>query len=83
MEDIKELIKQCEQLRDDGAFLPTDAPKKIYCERDDMGNVTQAHNNKWPADESMNIEYVRLDIVEHIIGSAFGPQDALSKLRSL
>ena len=30
-----------------------------------------------------DIEYVRKDLVEHIIASALGPQDALFKLRSL
>ena len=30
-----------------------------------------------------NFEYIRKEVVEHIIRSALGPQDALNKLRSL
>ncbi len=29
------------------------------------------------------IEYIRKDLVEHIIRGALGPQDALNKIRSL
>ena len=30
-----------------------------------------------------DIEYIRKDLIEHIIGGALGPQDALNKIRSL
>ena len=29
------------------------------------------------------VEYIRKDVVEHIIRAALGPQDALNKIRSL
>lgn len=32
---------------------------------------------------AINVEYVRKDLVEHIIRGALGPQDALNKIRSL
>ena len=38
-----------------------EAPEKIYCESDGLGNIVKAHNNKWPDDEAENIEYIRTD----------------------
>ena len=83
MEDMNDLLKQLEQLQNNSAFLPNDAPWKIYCDHDCMGNAVMVHNMKWPEDKSENIEYIRKDVVEHIIASALGLQDALNKLRSL
>ena len=83
MGDAKDLLKQMEKLRNNGAFLPTEAPKKIYCDHDCMGNIIRAHNTKWSDDEFENIEYIRKDVVEHIIYSSLGPKEILNKLRSL
>ena len=38
-----------------------DAPEKIYCESDGLGNIVTAHNIKWPDGEAENIEYTRTD----------------------
>ena len=83
MEDAKELIKLVEEYMASGADLPSDAPIKIYCEDDGIGNIVNAHNTKWPGDEGRNIEYIRKDVVERIIRGALGKQDALMKLKSL
>lgn len=51
-------------------------PDKIYT---DGRNISQM-----PVfDEKECVEYIRKEVVEHIIRSALGPQDALNKLRSL
>lgn len=34
-------------------------------------------------EDGSQIEYIRKDLIEHIIGGALGPQDALNKIRSL
>lgn len=39
-----------------------EAPKKIYCESDGLGNIVKAHNIKWPDGEAENIEYTRTDV---------------------
>ena len=38
-----------------------EAPEKIYCESDGLGNIVKVHNIKWPDDEAENIEYTRTD----------------------
>lgn len=38
-----------------------EAPEKIYCESDGLGNIIKAHNIKWPDDEAENTEYTRTD----------------------
>lgn len=39
-----------------------EAPERIYCESDGLGNIIKAHNIKWPDDEAENIEYIRKDV---------------------
>ena len=61
------------------------APDKIYLERD---KETEKIDFRWgdrPVVHSAyeHIEYIRKDLVEHIIRGALGPQDALNKIRSL
>lgn len=41
--------------------MKTNAPDKIYCESDGLGNIVKTHNIKWPDDEAENIEYTRTD----------------------
>lgn len=36
-----------------------EAPERIYCESDGLGNIVKVHNIKWPDDEAENIEYTR------------------------
>jgi hypothetical protein len=60
-------------------------PEKIYIASDegfcfDKSDSEIAWSYKPPFD---SIEYIRKDIVEHIIRAAIGPQDALNKLRTL
>ena len=38
-----------------------EAPERIYCESDGIGNIVKVHNIKWPDDEAENIEYTRTD----------------------
>jgi len=38
-----------------------EAPKRIYCESDGLGNIVKVHNIKWPDEEAANIEYTRTD----------------------
>ena len=38
-----------------------EAPERIYCESDGLGNIVKVHNIKWPDDEAENIEYVCAD----------------------
>ena len=38
-----------------------EAPERIYCESDGLGNIVKVHNIKWPDDEAENIEYTRTD----------------------
>jgi len=38
-----------------------EAPERIYCESDGLGNIDRAHNIKWPDDEAENVEYTRTD----------------------
>ena len=61
-----------------------EAPKKIYVREFEEG-INQLWDAK-PRKDGAAIqthEYVRKDVVEHIIRGAIGPQDALNKLRSL
>ena len=58
------------------------APDKIYIQT----NAGEALSSKWttiPFKDFENTEYIRKEVVEHIIRSALGPQDALNKLRTL
>ena len=41
--------------------MKANAPEKIYCESDGLGNIVRAHNIKWPDGEAENIEYTRTD----------------------
>lgn len=64
--------------------MKAQAPNKIYIERDRNGRFSMPY---WSEDPYLGhfekVEYIRKDVVEHIIRSALGPQDALNKLRSL
>ena len=57
------------------------APDKIYRNTDKTGYVC------WSETEFVKpysaTAYIRKDLIEHIIGGALGPQDALNKIRSL
>ena len=63
--------------------MKTNAPEKIYCESDSLGNIVKVHNIKYPDDEAENIEYSRTDaFIEKALGwmiSQGGVNDALSK----
>lgn len=60
-------------------------PDKVYleegCSVPVVGFVSPAWNN--PKDKENTVEYIRKEVVEHIIRVALGPQDALNKIRSL
>ncbi len=60
-------------------------PDKVYlqdgCSVPVVGFVSPAWNN--PKDKENTVEYIRKEVVEHIIRGALGPQDALNKIRSL
>lgn len=53
-------------------------PDKIYIEIDN--NKAHIYFGLQPENA---VEYIRKDVIEHIIGAALGPQDALNKIRSL
>ena len=38
-----------------------EAPERVYCESDGLGNIVKVHNIKWPDDEAENIEYTQTD----------------------
>ena len=64
------------------------APNKIYLHGYEFSerpvNSWSEHPvNGMRGHEVTNVEYVRKDLVEHIIRGALGPQDALNKIRSL
>ena len=42
--------------------MKANAPERIYCESDGLGNIEKAHSIKWPDDEAENIEYTRTDV---------------------
>lgn len=60
-------------------------PDKVYleegCSVPVVGFVSPAWNN--PRDKKNTVEYIRKEVLEHIIGGARGPQDALNKIRLL
>lgn len=61
-----------------------EAPKKIYVREFEEGiNQLWDSSLKENGSHTQTHEYIRKDVVEHIIKSAIGPQDALNKLRSL
>ena len=41
--------------------MKANAPERVYCESDGLGNIVTVHNIKWPGDEAENIEYTRTD----------------------
>jgi len=61
------------------------APEKIYLHKirdeEQSGYFTQWFSSRARCVPSE--EYIRKDVVEHIIRAALGPQDALNKIRSL
>ena len=54
-------------------------PDKVYVHIGLLGSPCVSYKKVTDA----AIEYIRKDMVEHIIRSALGPQDALNKIRSL
>lgn len=56
------------------------APDKIFIHRTvHLGFLSASEIDITGEDE----QYIRKDVVEHIIRTALGPQDALNKIRSL
>ena len=55
------------------------APDKIYLHEGALGSPCTSYRKTTNED----IEYIRKDLIEHIIGGALGPQEALNKIRSL
>lgn len=54
-------------------------PDKIYLHEEDFARIYTQPSSTIDDD----IEYIRKEVVEHIIRAALGPQDALNKIRSL
>ena len=60
------------------------APDKLYIGRRNYGPLIGGWKSRpFTSQEIESIEYIRKDLVEHIIRGALGPQDALNKIRSL
>ena len=55
-------------------------PNKIYAGFDENTHLESYCTEK---KGKCQTEYIRKDLVEHIIRGALGPQDALNKIRSL
>jgi hypothetical protein len=64
-------------------------PDKIYVGVGTLSSIQPAEEYAFPGwqekpySQIRNEEYIRKEVVEHIIRSALGPQDAFNKLRSL
>ena len=56
------------------------APDKIYLGIDELDS---GYVYNLSLENNGHAEYIRKDLVEHIIRRALGPQDALNKIRSL
>lgn len=62
------------------------APDKIYVRQYRDGDTSWFWDDEPYEDEIAGIEaveYIRKEVVEHIIRAALGPQDALNKIHSL
>lgn len=60
------------------------APDKIYVFQHGINAFDPLwHFTKSKEKHTESHEYIRKDLIEHIIGGALGPQDALNKIRSL
>lgn len=70
-----------------------EAPEKIYCESDGLGNIVKVHSIKWPDNEAENIEYIRTDafiekaedfisrkICDYIVRYNYGPNNDMETM---